>query len=137
MLGCFAVDEGAAVLTSTAALARSNSSSRDWCLDSRALPHRCSLFRACHVHTFEIMLYTCAQAGQCFYKHARARTEFKARGAGSVRGSAAVLGQDLDKSPDMLVKASTPSLVCQSLVPPPSNKTSVHPNMHDGVSATN
>lgn len=38
--------------TSTAALARSNSSSRDWCLDRRALPHRCSLLRrACHAHT--------------------------------------------------------------------------------------
>lgn len=38
-------------LTSTAALARSNSSSSDWCLESRVLPQRCSFVRrACHTH---------------------------------------------------------------------------------------
>lgn len=59
--------------TSTAALARSNSSSRDWCLDRRALPHRCSLLRrACHAHT-QAHRWFC---NVCIYASAESRYTF-------------------------------------------------------------
>lgn len=54
-------------LTSTAALARSNSSSSDWCLESRVLPQRCSFVRrACHTH-IRLIVWTFMQKKKTIY----------------------------------------------------------------------